>query len=89
MDELIKTLSNSQCCMLTIIGLYGFDKALRATKTVSQCQSNYAFGIYFIPNALIKMSRFINAIVFMRLAQGLFRGFSNCVIGKLRRSSAK
>jgi len=61
--ELSKTLNDSQCRMLTIVGPGGIGKTRLAIETASQCQSDFADGIYFIPLAPIQSSRFVVPVI--------------------------
>jgi len=56
-------LRDSQCRMLTLVGLGGIGKTRLALEVASQLESDFNDGIYFVPLAGVNSSRFVVPVI--------------------------
>jgi len=61
--ELHSLLRDSQCRMLTLVGLGGIGKTRLALEAASQIESDFKDGVYFVPLAAVNSSRFVIPVI--------------------------
>jgi predicted ATPase/transcriptional regulator with XRE-family HTH domain len=62
-DELSKTMNDPQCRILAIVGPGGIGKTRLAIETASQCQTDFADGVCFVPLAPVNSARFLVPVI--------------------------
>lgn len=63
LDELSQLLKDSQCRLVTLTGPGGIGKTRLSLEAASQCQNDFADGVYFVPLASISSSRLVVPVI--------------------------
>ncbi len=62
-DELSALLKDPQCRLLTLVGPGGIGKTRLSIETASQCQNDFADGVYFVALAPLTSSRLVVPVI--------------------------
>lgn len=62
-DKLSQLLKDPQCRLLSLVGPGGIGKTRLSIETASQCQNDFADGVYFVPLAPLTSSRLVVPVI--------------------------